>query len=91
VARRAFSGARGLADRGEPVRPMVLGEERRLLPFVLVLSAAAAAALLVLSLALQGRERPAGEGLEANERAPWLLQSEDAAPATADEPAAADR
>jgi anti-sigma factor RsiW len=73
VARRAFSGDRGLA-----AVPPVTSEESRLLPFVLVLSAVAAAALLVLSIALQSGERPAGEGLEADERAPWLVEREDA-------------
>ena len=73
VARRAFSGDPGLADP-TPATP----EQGRLLPFVLLLSAAAAAALLVLSIALQSGERPAGEGLEADERAPWLVEPEDA-------------
>jgi anti-sigma factor RsiW len=85
VARRAFSGDRGLAV------PAASGSEGRLLPFVLALSAVAAVILLVLSIALQSRERPAGEGLEADERAPWLAEPADAQSAAGPEPVHATR
>ena len=82
VARRAFSGDPGLA-----AVPQAPADEGRLLPFVLLLSAVAAAALLILSIALQSGERPAGEGLEADERAPWLVEPEDAGRPESVEPA----
>ncbi len=71
VARRVFSG-----DRGLQAPSRASSEAGSLLPFVLALSAAAAVLLFILSIALQGRDRPAGEGLDADERAPWLEEHE---------------
>ncbi len=72
VARRAFAGDPGFLTPAQP-SPSGAGS---LLSFVLALSAVAAAVLLAFSIVIQRRSLPRGEGLDAGEHAPWLVENE---------------
>jgi anti-sigma factor RsiW len=80
VARRAFAGDPGLVVPVPPIETdldevAALVPRRSLTPFLMAATAAAAVILFLLALALQQRNLPAGSGLRADQRPPWLQEA----------------
>ena len=73
VARRALAGDPGLLV---PVEPPALAPRRSQLGFLLVACSVAAAILFVLALVIQRQSLPTTNGLEAQNRPPWLTSAE---------------
>ena len=73
VARRALAGDPGLLV---PVEPPAFAGRRSHIGFLLVACSVAAAVLFVLALVIQRQNLPATNGLEAQNRPPWLVSGE---------------
>ena len=72
VARRAFAGDTGVRELVPSLD--AARERRRMLDFVLVVTAAAAAVVLALAIGLRVRELPGGDRLRAEDRTPLTYE-----------------